>query len=186
MSKSYSERVARIRVPAGFFLGIVYVMFANPTSARLIWGSAIALVGLLLRAAGAGHLAKNQRLARNGPYRFMRHPLYIGSALAGIGFCVAGGQWWFFLLLGIFFAAVYWPVIRKEEAYLRRLFPEEYKRYRSIPFFALRPTSVLKTMSPQDRFSWQLYLKNREYQAFFAYLAIVLVLLSKMLLIAGT
>ena len=181
MPKSYSELAARIRVPSGLLLGIVFILFAQPTPKSLLWGSAVALGGLLLRAAAAGHLAKNQRLATSGPYAYTRHPLYLGSALAGTGFCVAGGRWWFFLILAVFLAAVYWPVIRREEIHLRQLFPEEFGNYRQSVLF-LFPRRKAPQAEP-NRFSWKQYCKNREYRAFFAYLAIVLVLLGKMILV---
>ncbi len=181
----YSEFAARIRVPSGLLLGVIYIIFAQPTPERLLWGSTVALAGLFLRAAGAGHLAKNRILATSGPYAYTRHPLYLGSALAGVGFCVAGGRWWFFLLLGVFLAAVYWPVIRKEENHLSKLFPEEFSAYaRSVPFFLLPRPAKPAGQTASNRFSWRLYWKNREYQAFLAYVVIVLVLLGKMFLVA--
>ena len=183
MANSYSELAARIRVPVGFLLAAVYMLWAQPTARRLLGGAALAFAGLLLRAAGAGHLAKNQKLATSGPYAYTRNPLYLGSALAGVGFCVAGGRWWFFLLLGIFLAAVYWPVIRREEAHLRRLFPEEFAAYaRSVPILFPRLLPKGKIQTAPGGFDWKLYWRNREYQAFWAYVAIVLFLLGKMLL----
>ena len=185
MSKSYFELAARIRVPSGLLLGVIYLVFAQPAPQRLLWGSAISFAGLMLRAAGAGHLAKDQKLAKGGPYRYIRHPLYLGSALAGTGFCVAGGRWWFFLLLGVFLSAVYWPVIRREEAHLRRLFPVEFGSYsRSVPSLFPRFFQSPAGQGEPNLFRWRLYWKNREYQAFLAYVAIVLVLLGKMLLMA--
>ena len=82
MPKTYAEIAARVRVPLGLLLGIIYVVFAQPTGRRLAWGAALAFAGLLLRASGAGHLAKNQTLATGGPYQYIRHPLYLGSILA--------------------------------------------------------------------------------------------------------
>src|ERR1019366_5265195 len=157
MPNSYSELAARIRVPCGLLLGIVFILFAQPTPKRLLWGSAVALGGLLLRAAGAGHLAKNRRLATSGPYACTRHPLYLGSALAGTGFCVAGGRWWFFLLLAVFLAAVYWPVIRREELHLRQLFPEEFGNYAPSLLFLFPRRAASAPQGGPNRFSWQLY-----------------------------
>ena len=160
-----------------------FILFAQPTPIRLLWGSAVALGGLLLRAAGAGHLAKNRRLATSGPYAYTRHPLYLGSAIAGVGFCVAGGPWWFFLLLAAFLGAVYWPVIRREEIHLRQLFPEEFGNYAQSVLFLFPGRAALPARQGEpNRFSWELYWKNREYRAFLAYVAIVFVLLGKMLL----
>src|ERR1019366_8620918 len=164
MPNSYSELAARIRVPCGLLLGAVYIIFAQPTPKRLLWGSAVALGGLLLRAAAAGHLAKNRRLATSGPYAYTRHPLYLGSAIAGVGFCVAGGPWWFFLLLAAFLGAVYWPVIRREEIHLRQLFPEEFGNYaQSVLFLFPRRAALPAPQGAPNRFSWHLYWKNREY-----------------------
>jgi protein-S-isoprenylcysteine O-methyltransferase Ste14 len=183
MPKSYSDLAARIRVPSGLLLGIVFILFAQPTPIKLLWGSAVALGGLLLRAAGAGHLAKNRRLATSGPYAYTRHPLYLGSAIAGVGFCVAGGPWWFFLILAVFLTAVYLPVIRREEIHLRQLFPGEFGNYsQSVLFLFRRPSALPAPQGEPNRFSWELYCKNREYRAFLAYLAIMLVLLGKMIL----
>ena len=185
MYKSYSELAARVRVPSGLLLGAIYIVFARPTPKGLLWGAMISLAGLLLRAAGAGHLAKNQKLATGGPYRFTRHPLYLGSALAGVGFCVAGGRWWFFLILAIFLTSVYWPVIRREEEHLRKLFPEAFSGDAQPKRFGiLDPRSKPSGGDQPGRFSWALYWKNREYQAFMAYVAIVLVLLGKMILMS--
>src|SRR3990167_2320487 len=115
MWDNYSKLAARIRVPAGLLVGAVYLVFAEPTARSLLAGASVALAGLLLRAISSGYVAKNQRLATGGPYAYTRHPLYLGSAVAGVGFCIAGGRWWFFLLLGIILAGIYWPVIRRGE-----------------------------------------------------------------------
>lgn len=187
MPKTYAEIAARVRVPLGLLLGIIYVVFAQPTGRRLAWGAALAFAGLLLRASGAGHLAKNQTLATGGPYQYIRHPLYLGSILAGAGYCIAGGKWWFVALLAVFLGAVYAPVIRREEARLREIFPQVYSDYaRKVPFFIPRLSTRPALPSPPSRFSWSLYRKNREYQAFLAYVAIVFVLLLKLYLRCGT
>jgi protein-S-isoprenylcysteine O-methyltransferase Ste14 len=188
MSNSYSEFAARVRVPAGILLGLIYIVFSQPTLSRLIAGSVIALAGLSLRAWAAGSLAKNQRLATGGPYAYMRNPLYLGSLLAGTGYCFAGGRWWFFLLLGAFFGALYWPVIQREENHLRELFPDDYPEYvRAVPAFLPRfGASRRRSRNPEHRttngFSWKLYWKNREYEAFAAFLIIVVILSVKLYL----
>ena len=99
-------------------------------------------------------------------YLYTRNPLYLGSLLAGIGFSIAGGRWWFFLLLGFLEVAVYWPVIRREEAHLRKLFPEEFDVYaRSVPVLLPRLLPNKKLQATRECFRWDLYWRNREYQA---------------------
>ena len=178
--KTYAEWAARIRVRGGIFLAAVYLVWAQPTPGRLALGAAIALVGLLLRAWSAGCLEKDQRLATGGPYAYTRNPLYLGSALAAFGFAIAGGRWWFLLLLFTFFAAVYWPVMRKEQARLGRLFPEEFPAYaQAVPMFWPRLRPWGGGASP-GRFAWARYRRNREYRALFGSLVIVLFLWVRM------
>ena len=48
----------------------------------------------------------------------------------GLGFCVAARSWWVGAVLVVMFFAIYLPVIRDEEAFLRQKFSgfEEYAR----------------------------------------------------------
>ena len=72
------DRVARLRVPAGFVMVAAFAWFSHPTPHSLAGWLAGVAAGLALRAWAAGHLAKNQRLAISGPYAFTRNPLYLG------------------------------------------------------------------------------------------------------------
>jgi len=172
-------------VRAGFLLAAVYLLWAQPTALHLFAGAAVSLVGLLLRTWSAGYVEKDRKLATAGPYAHTRNPLYLGSAIAALGFAMAGGRGWFFLLLGIFFAAVYWPVIRNEQAHLARLFPDEFPAYaQAVP--ALWPRlRGWAGRGPSVRFSTHRYWRNREYRAFLAYVTIVLFLWAKMFLLGA-
>src|SRR5688572_4885327 len=86
------ERLARWRVPLGFFCGVAVLYLALPTSTSLAIGGAIALVGELVRIWAAGHLEKGREVTQSGPYRFTRHPLYAGSAIVAIGAAVASAR----------------------------------------------------------------------------------------------
>ncbi|MGD1102351.1 MAG: methyltransferase [Terriglobia bacterium] len=180
MDSAYARWASRWRVPLGFLLGAAYLLFCRPTVKILIAGGAVAAAGMALRAFAAGHLAKNQRLAMSGPYAYTRNPLYLGSALVGAGFAVAGGwkqyRWTLALAFLILFAAIYWPVIRREEEYLRREFGEVYDRYaQRVPLFLPR----FRRPAGGEKFQWKQYRKNHEYEAFLGYLAIVIFLVFK-------
>jgi protein-S-isoprenylcysteine O-methyltransferase Ste14 len=96
----------------------------------------IAVVGLLIRAWASGHIRKNQTLAVSGPYAYTRNPLYLGSLILGVGFCVAAGVWWLALGFGALFLGVYLPVMRVEAEDLIGLFGDEYREYaRNVPLF---------------------------------------------------
>jgi protein-S-isoprenylcysteine O-methyltransferase Ste14 len=176
MNSAYAAWASRWRVPLGFPLAVCYLVFSRPTVRLLIAGGAVAAVGLLIRALAAGHLVKNQSLAMSGPYAYTRNPLYLGSALMGAGFALAGGNWILALGCVLLFAAIYWPVIRREEEYLRREFGEVYDRYAQlVPLFLPR----FRSGAGGDKFQWKQYRKNHEHEAFLGYLALMIFLVFK-------
>jgi protein-S-isoprenylcysteine O-methyltransferase Ste14 len=176
MDSAYAAWASRWRVPLGFLLGAAYLLFSRPTTKLLVAGGAVAAAGLALRAYAAGHLAKNQKLAMSGPYACTRNPLYLGSALMGAGFAVAGGSWVLALACLVLFAAIYWPVIRREEEYLRREFGEVYDCYaQRVPLFLPR----FRRPAGGEKFQWKQYRKNHEYEAFLGYLAVMIFLAFK-------
>src|SRR5271154_6030139 len=83
--KPYADAVARLRVPSGFLIVLVFAWFSLPTPRSLELGLPVSVAGLALRAWAAGCLAKNQRLATGGPYAHTRNPFYIGTLLAAAG-----------------------------------------------------------------------------------------------------
>lgn len=62
-----------------------------------------------------------QTLVRSGPYRWFRHPIYLGNAVTLIGFFWGAGVHWTWLALAPYGAAVLWRV-RLEERFLKRKF----------------------------------------------------------------
>jgi protein-S-isoprenylcysteine O-methyltransferase Ste14 len=180
MDSGYAAWAARWRVPLGFLLGVAYLVFAQPTPKLLFSGSAAVLAGLLIRAWAAGCLDKNQHLAIGGPYAYTRNPLYLGSLAMGAGFAVAGGSWMLGLALVILFLLIYWPVMRREEAFLRQQFRGAFPGYaRVVPFFfpALRART-----GGGEPFRWSQYRKNREYQAALGSATLIAFLAAKMML----
>jgi protein-S-isoprenylcysteine O-methyltransferase Ste14 len=159
--KPYADTVARLRVPGGFLLVACFGWFAAPSRASLLIGLPVAVVGLLLRAWAAGHLAKNSRLATSGPYTHLRNPLYVGTLLVAAGLVVAARNWIPAAVFGVVFLGIYLPVIELEEQHLRKLFPEYADYARRVP--ALLPR--LGGEGGGARFQWALYRKNQEYQA---------------------
>lgn len=121
------------------------------------------LPGLLIRALASGHVHKNESLATSGPYAYTRNPLYLGSLLIGLGFAVAARNWWVGVALVVMFFAIYLPVIRDEEAFLRQKFPEFQEYARQVPRMFPRFTPC--SGNQQVTFSLDLYLKHREYNA---------------------
>jgi protein-S-isoprenylcysteine O-methyltransferase Ste14 len=172
----------RIRVPTGFAFAIVYWWLAKPDRASWLWGALLVLPGLGIRAFASGHLQKNEILATGGPYAYTRNPLYLGSLIIAAGFTIAARSLWVAGILLIMFLAIYLPVMRAEESYLLERFPEfqDYRRRvpRLIPKFE-------RSRGESAPFSWNLYLKHREYNAAVGSFAMLAALLAKLLCISS-
>jgi protein-S-isoprenylcysteine O-methyltransferase Ste14 len=177
----WSQIARRIRVPLGFLFAVFYFWLARPSWRSLIAGAVVVAPGLVIRALASGHVRKNESLATSGPYAYTRNPLYLGSLLMGVGFCVAARSWWVGVALVVMFVAIYVPVIRDEEAFLRRTFPE-FEEYagrvpRMLPRFT--PHSGDGGDAPAG-FSLDLYLKHREYNALLGTMGMLAALIAKM------
>jgi protein-S-isoprenylcysteine O-methyltransferase Ste14 len=178
MPKDYATWASRWRVPLGFVLAAAYLILAQPCMGFLLSGAALALAGLLLRAWAAGYLAKNQRLVTGGPYSYTRNPLYLGTAVMGLGGAVASRSWIMGVAFAAFFVLVYWPVMKREAQFLRQEFPEAFQSYaRQVPLFFPK---LPRIPAGSEKFQWRLYLKNREYEAATGYVAAMLFLALKM------
>jgi protein-S-isoprenylcysteine O-methyltransferase Ste14 len=158
----------RWRVRVGYPVAILYLILASPTVHSIAWGAALAGIGLLIRGAAAGRLRKDRELAITGPYARTRNPLYLGSAFLAVGFAVAGHSWWAGGLVVLYFGIFYYAVMKNEEADLRVRFGPIFDAYaQSVPLFF--PSFWTKTYAepslPSQIFSWDQYLRNREYRA---------------------
>jgi len=110
-------------------------VFADPTATSLAVGGALVGAGMALRVWGAGHLVKNESLTVSGPYAHLRHPLYAGTLLLGIGFAVTAGGVALALVLACFaplFFVYYLPYKdRIESARLERRYGAAFAAYRA-------------------------------------------------------
>lgn len=180
-AKRYAEIAARTRVPLGFAILALYAVVARPAFGLLIAGAGIALAGMILRAAAAGCLDKNRDLSTGGPYAYTRNPLYLGTALVGGGFALAGGVWWMAVLFALFMALVYLPVVGEEESHLANLFPE-YREYAArVPRFWPALRSRPAPEAGGGGFRWALYRQNQEYNALAGFLFVLAILIWKLL-----
>jgi protein-S-isoprenylcysteine O-methyltransferase Ste14 len=158
------SRWVRWRVRLGYPLAAFCLWLAHPSWTSVALGTAIASVGLLVRAAAAGYLHKGQTLATSGPYARTRNPLYFGSAFLAAGFGAASRSWLAAVLLLAFFWATYYAVMRREEGELHSRFGQSFEEYASrVPLFW--PRLGTAGQSGDAEFSFAQYLRNREYRA---------------------
>jgi protein-S-isoprenylcysteine O-methyltransferase Ste14 len=149
-----SETLARKRVSLGGLVVIATFILARPTWTTWRAGLAVAIVGEALRMWAAGHLEKSREVTRSGPYRWMRHPLYAGSAIMALGIIVAARSVIATALAATYMLVTLTAAIRTEEAFLDHAFGNAYERYRA---------SSAEPM--QRRFSFARAFRNREYRA---------------------
>jgi protein-S-isoprenylcysteine O-methyltransferase Ste14 len=70
-----------------------------------------------------------RRLVVQGPYRFVRNPMYIGAGLALAGAALFYESLPLLVYTGLFFLATHLFVVWYEEPTLRRTFGQEYEAY---------------------------------------------------------
>ena len=148
------EFLARRRVALGGVTAIAALILARPTWGSWYAGLAVAVVGESIRVWAAGHLEKSREVTTSGPYRWMRHPLYVGSAILALGIVIAARSYVLGALAVLYIATTIPAAIRSEEAFLRRTFGDAYDRYARAEH-----TGVAR------RFSLERAVRNKEYRA---------------------
>jgi len=79
-----------------------------------------------------------QQVVSTGPYRLVRHPMYLGALVMLLGVAPALGSWWGLLAVVPFTAALAWRLLDEERILATRLpgYTDDRQRlrYRLIPF----------------------------------------------------
>ena len=70
-------------------------------------------------------------IARDGPYRFTRNPMYLGVGMIQLGLGIALGNAWIVLLLVPVAVLIHYRAILPEERYLEGKFGDEYTSFRA-------------------------------------------------------
>lgn len=181
---SWARIATRLRVPLGFVFAAAYLWFARPAWLWIAAGSVFVIAGLAVRGAAAGHIRKNRELTTTGPYAYTRNPLYLGSILIAIGFVLAACNPWIALAVAVMFVAIYLPVIRAEEKYLRSAFAGYGEYMESVPRLLPRPTPYKSADGEEDRsaYSRELYWRHREYNAALGAVLMMGALIAKLLM----
>ena len=115
-----------MEAPMALPLALAGCAFALAGTALVIWSRAeLGAAWSLMPKAD-----KDTDLATTGPYRLVRHPIYLGLTVLALGQAIAFGSWEASLvaLLGIVPTFAWRAVV--EEELLRRVFGERYEVYR--------------------------------------------------------
>ncbi|MCR4316828.1 MAG: isoprenylcysteine carboxylmethyltransferase family protein [Planctomycetes bacterium] len=181
---------AKLRKPFAFItlalcaLELVYLRLAadyglafHLEGAARAFATLIVLFGVFIRSWSAGIIMKREEIAVTGPYRFVRHPLYLGSIVIATGFALLIGDEVVLALMIIYFSTFYYLAIIDEEEKCVQRFGDEYREYmkntgRLLPRFHYKSN---KEMS----FSFRRYRHNKGYMSLiYSLIGILLVDLS--------
>jgi protein-S-isoprenylcysteine O-methyltransferase Ste14 len=178
----WQKFVKRARVPLGFVVAAIFLVFAKPIWPTLGYGLILVLPGLWLRGYAAGYVKKNAELTRTGPYAHTRNPLYLGSMSIAFGVAIAARNIYLGVLLVVMFLIIYIPTILAEENFLRSTFP-------AFDDYASRVPRLLPRLTPAKfddpnagfaHFSAAQYRHHREYNAAMGAAAIYAALILRM------
>jgi hypothetical protein len=164
--------LARFRVALGWVFAPLVLILANPSIESIFVGTLVGLVGEGIRIWAAGHVNKAREVTTSGPYRYVAHPLYVGSSVMGAGLAIASANPLAALLIVLYLAVTLRAAVRSEEAFLRRAFGDQYDRYRG-------QRAPGGKNDDGRRFSLAQAMANREYRAVTGLLAAMLLLALK-------
>lgn len=180
----------RIKLNQIFFASVIILLMHPRNRFFFAGGFTVAFLGALLRIWAKGTLVKDSsELATAGPYRLVRHPMYLGTLLECAGLVVAcfNFRWFFSWILLLMVVSFYFAVVYKEAMLLEE--EEMYDRHaarwesycREVP--ALFPRgSDLRTLSWRDfkSFQFRRFENSKEWNSFLIFLGISFLLWIKL------
>jgi len=95
----------------------------------IVGGTVVAVWGLVVLGRCFGILPEARGLVTRGPYAWVRHPVYVGELVSGLGLIVVRPHVATLALYGVFLVLQYTRTVLEEDA-LARVFPDDYAAYR--------------------------------------------------------
>lgn len=149
IKKAATALRATRRGTVAFLIIVAVFATADPTLTSLGIGGVMATLGELLRLVTAGYGYKIGELSINGPYRFVRHPYFLGTVLIYFGLCVAGRDPYVMAAALLAMTFAFRADVRFDEARLARHLGPRFSEYRArVPAFI--PQLVPVPGRPED------------------------------------
>jgi protein-S-isoprenylcysteine O-methyltransferase Ste14 len=147
-------------------LVLIFFRFFFPRWRREFWdefldalGVGVTFLGFLVRIIARGQKAEKsphgENLVTTGIYEALRHPMYFGTLLIGLGVTLILFKWWVFLIFLFIFFAIYIPQINREEKKLLKRFKLKYKDYcQTTPKYFPHLFKIKKFKSLSVKWPW--------------------------------
>lgn len=128
-------------------------LFANQADlSSVLRGVPFFLAGIAIYFWAKGCLHQDREVTKSGPYRFVRHPFYLGNFVFDLGIVLMSGSELLLLLFPLWWIMVYLPVTRREEKNMEQIFGSAYREYaESVPL--MFPSG--RHLEPRPGFSWK-------------------------------
>ena len=161
--KNKLQKVTVKTIPV-YLVAALLVIFAKPTLPLFLAGLALVIPGEIVRIWAAGHLRKNQEVTTTGPYAYVKNPLYLGTLLIMIGYCLMARSL-YLLAAGLAVFFLYYVPFKKhrESAQLQERFGDAWTEYdRAVPDYLPRLSPYPKMGAYPWR--WTVFLDNSEHE----------------------
>lgn len=122
---------------------LMILIFAEPTVTTAVLGLISVFLGELTRVysvAFIGSISRTRkdrtggRLIKEGPFSFVRNPLYVGNFFITLGVAIFAGSSALVALTVALFAFQYYFIVQYEEELLRKTFGQDYDDFcREVP-----------------------------------------------------
>jgi hypothetical protein len=170
----------KLRTNLRRFYILALLILGTPSVYSLIIGSGVVILGQLIHFISSGFLVKRDELITAGPYRFVRHPFYVGSFISDVGFSL--------MALNPYVPLIYFPLfylvviprrVKIEEQFLHSKFGQKYEVYRErVPRYL--PSWRPHFRESQGQFSWTQINEKREVQRVLNALSLVILFYVRM------
>jgi protein-S-isoprenylcysteine O-methyltransferase Ste14 len=139
---------------------LLMVVFARPSVLSMVVGFVVVFIGELIRFWGVSIAGSETRttgavggtfLITNGPFAYVRNPLYLGNMLlyAGVGVMSMALFPWLLVIAVVWFYVQYHLIVTREEEYLAGRFGRDYDEYcRRVRRFLPRLTAYESEIPP--------------------------------------
>ncbi len=169
---------------------ILMILYSNPNIYSFLLGIVFIVLGEFIRIWANSWAGSETRttggvggtfLIINGPYAYVRNPLYIGNVIIYFGLGIMSNAVFPYLqIIALFyFFYQYYVIVKEEENFLKQKFGESYEHYcknvnRFLPKFKKYQNSRIE----QPEFSWKkgLQSESRSIQASLSVIAILVLI----------